>query len=81
MWSHKNIWNNLNGVKKEQIAQVYNRRICDFQCIKLTHEGNWTFYLTFGTEKYLGEYTDCRSKLGEYYSCIRGEDNDVEYEL
>lgn len=64
-------------VLQEQIDEVYNTRICAFQCIKLRRGLDWTFYLKFGTSRDLVQYTECSSKTGGFSECREGEINDV----
>lgn len=64
-------------VLQEQIDEVYNTRICAFQCIKLGRGLDWTFYLRFGTSRDLVQYTECSSKTGGFSECREGEINDV----
>lgn len=64
-------------VLQEQIDEVYNTRICAFQCIKLRRGLDWTFYLKFGTSRDLVQYTECSSKTGGFSECREGEINDA----
>ena len=64
-------------VLQEQIDEVYNTRICAFQCIKLRRGLDWTFYLKFGTSRDLVQYTECSSKTGGFSECREGEINDI----
>lgn len=67
----------IEGALDEFIGKKEGKKICNFQCLKLTHGGKWTFYLKFGTDRFLVEYTSCNSKSGEYLTCTSGGKNSV----
>ncbi|KAK6454131.1 uncharacterized protein RJT20DRAFT_130159 [Scheffersomyces xylosifermentans] len=67
----------IEGSLDEHVGKTNGKKICAFQCLKLTHGGKWTFYLKFGTDRYLVKYTDCSSRSGEYINCTSGGENSV----
>lgn len=62
----------IEGALDENIGKKHGKKICDFQCFRLTHGGKWTAYVKFGTDRYLVEHTDCSTVSGEYKECTSG---------
>ncbi|CAM9022542.1 unnamed protein product [Wickerhamomyces anomalus] len=67
----------IEGAVEKWINKQNDGKICQFQCIELSHGGHWRGYVGFGTNQNAVKYTKCDSSTGGYaYACEKGGVND-----